>query len=315
MPDAASLRYGEINSWASLESLIEGAEAEGLHLEAKAPSDPRLSRDQRESLAKAVSGFSNTAGGIVIWGMSTTRHAHSGLDVLTQIEPIGSCRQFMQQVQRLLPTLTTPPVLTAVSKVLTARLGDTRGVVLTHIPHRVGEPVLSNSDNVFYWRSGDEFRAAPYEIIQRLFAFSESPDLVPYVDDRLVTMNEDGRWSIPIGVQNNSRAIAEHAHVSIVIENPQVCESISAVGFTDASDINPGSRIFMSNLSGVVHRSLNRFVGTMYVKMRVGRRPHRRLRFSIRLFANRMQARQVHYVVELAKKGFAVVGTKPSQME
>lgn len=90
MPDGARSVFDSLSDYAALEELIDNAEAEGLYLECKAPGGPQLSRDLKVHLAKAISGFSNTAGGVIIWGMSTTKQAQSGLDVLTQIEPIGN---------------------------------------------------------------------------------------------------------------------------------------------------------------------------------------------------------------------------------
>ena len=86
MIDGAFELYKQISSFARLKDLVDNAEAETLHLECKAPTEPKLTKDVQSHLAKAASGFANTAGGIIIYGISTTKHAHSGLDVLTQVE-------------------------------------------------------------------------------------------------------------------------------------------------------------------------------------------------------------------------------------
>ena len=91
MTDASLGLYNALIKNSDLENLIANGESENLYLECKAPVSPQLGKDQKNALAKAISGFSNTAGGVILWGISTTRHAHSGLDVLTQIEPIGQC--------------------------------------------------------------------------------------------------------------------------------------------------------------------------------------------------------------------------------
>src|SRR5687768_16740518 len=98
MSDAGFTLYETITSYAHLQEMIATGEAEGLLLECKAPVDPRLTKDLRVTLGEAVSGFSNTAGGVILWGVSTTRHGHSGLDVLTQLEPLGAAKSFARQV-------------------------------------------------------------------------------------------------------------------------------------------------------------------------------------------------------------------------
>jgi len=67
MSDGAKQLYDSLAQYSDLEELINGAEAEGLYLECKAPAAPQLSRDLRNTLAKAISGFSNTAGGIILY--------------------------------------------------------------------------------------------------------------------------------------------------------------------------------------------------------------------------------------------------------
>jgi len=111
MPDASYDVYKNLSSYKRLEELIGDGETENLYLECKAPSIPRLNKELQVHLAKSVSGFSNTTGGIVIYGISTTKHSHSGLDVLTQMEPLGNVQKFEQQIHRTIPTLSTPPIL------------------------------------------------------------------------------------------------------------------------------------------------------------------------------------------------------------
>lgn len=90
MNDAAHTLYKSLDNYSDIEKLIEEGETESLLLECKAPQQPRLNRKVKNNLAIAISGFSNTAGGVIIWGMNTEKHSHSNLDILTQIVPIGS---------------------------------------------------------------------------------------------------------------------------------------------------------------------------------------------------------------------------------
>jgi predicted HTH transcriptional regulator len=141
--DPAKNLFDDLNNYSKLELLISNGDAEGLYLECKAQSSPQLGNDIKAKLAKAVSGFSNTEGGVIIWGISTTRHAHSSLDVLTQLEPIGSCKQYAQQIQKIIPILTTPSITKAQTKFITKKSTDTKGVVITYIPKHTSDPVQS----------------------------------------------------------------------------------------------------------------------------------------------------------------------------
>ena len=53
---ATSEFFESLTTIRRIDEMIGGGEAEGLYLECKAPTDPRLSRDQKINLARAVSG-------------------------------------------------------------------------------------------------------------------------------------------------------------------------------------------------------------------------------------------------------------------
>lgn len=306
MQTASKQLFESITSYRRLAQLVEDGETEGQHLECKSPSQPRLGRDLKVTLAKAVSGFGNTDGGVIIWGVSTTKHAHSGLDVLSQVEPVAAAKTFERQVNQTIPSLTTPLAGGIQSKVLYRRKSDTRGVVLTHIPKHLGDPLQSTIDSLFYFRSGDAFHVAPYEMVKRLFTATSSPDLRPVFVDDLVSVAEDGAWKIPIILQNQAAAIGEHVVVLINILNPDACEEVRSDNFADVSDVNPGRKMLVVNFPRVIHRGMNEILGHLNVKMKVQKRARRRLDLVITTYANRMRARQTEYVVTLARKAFSV---------
>jgi hypothetical protein len=261
----------------------------------------------RTQLATILSGFANTSGGVLVYGLSTTRHSHSGLDIITQVEPIGHCRRFQQQLATAIPSLTSPPIRGFDTKVVTEKAGDTKGVVIVHVPPTQGDPVQSNIDNIFYFRSGDEIRAAPHDMIRRLFAGSTSPDVYPIFSSSLVRLNPDGTWSIPITVENRSSATARDITVSVTVLNPGVCQTITPPStFKDASAVNPGTTIYMNDVPSVLHRGLNLNLGAFLFAMKVGKRPRRRLDLRINVYADRMRPRSTEVVLTLAKRGFAV---------
>jgi hypothetical protein len=300
MSETALQIYESLNSYSRIKNLIDNGEAEGLYIECKAPHEPNLNRSLKEKLAIAASGFANTEGGIIIWGMSTTKHPHSGLDIMTQIVPIGNPNRFAQQVERSIIMLTTPSITKSRTKTI-VKPKEKRGVVLTYIPKTLGDPIQIIKGQKFYFRNGDEFSDLPYEMLKRLFAATESPDLYPIFDEKLITNEENGLWKIPIIISNESSAIAEHTTVFVTIQNPSSCETINFDRFRDVSDINPGQKKFVSEPVDVIHRGINFYSGYFKIGM-LSRK--RNLRFKIDIYANKMRARSWHISCQLTKKGF-----------
>ena len=52
-----------------IDSFLRNGREEDLHLEFKTVSDNPFNKDDRKNFAKALSGFGNSAGGLVIWGV------------------------------------------------------------------------------------------------------------------------------------------------------------------------------------------------------------------------------------------------------
>jgi len=271
---------------------------------------PQLSVDLRKTLAAALSGFSNTEGGIIIWGMATKRHGHSGLDVLTQIEPIGHCAQFARQAETTIPSLTTPSITKSTTKCLFEKKRDKKGVVITFIPKVIGDPVQVVSDTTFYFRSGAEFVKAPYEMVKRLFAATESPELTPTITFGENKPNGEGFLELPITLSNGSSAVARFITVSLEIINPDFAGNFSLSEFQDVSDINPGKKIFVLKANeDVIHRGLNAHIGRLRF-----RKPERdgKLSLDVKIFADKMRARAVRFELTYAQDSFSMILETPS---
>lgn len=64
-------RYCSISTFNDLNSLVKNADCEDLYLECKEQTSP--TQTSQPVLAKTLSGFSNTSGGVIIWGAQTDK--------------------------------------------------------------------------------------------------------------------------------------------------------------------------------------------------------------------------------------------------
>jgi len=294
--------FESLNDWSKIEELINEGESEGLYIECKSPTRPTLDKDKKIKLAQAISGFSNTGGGIIIWGVSTTKHEHSSLDILSQIEEIGNCDNFARQINGIILTLTTPSVTNSKTKTIKKSKKNSRGIIVTYIPKSGGDPIQSNKDNHFYFRNGDGFAILPYEMLKRLFASTESPDLHAVFDSRIVKLERD-IWEIPIIITNLSSAVAQYTQVFVQVENEEDCESITVENLKDCSEVNPGKKVFDKEINGVVHRGFDKIVGKLIIKMKVIKRSKRVIKLRIATYADKMRARSEEVSIYLSKQG------------
>jgi hypothetical protein len=302
--------FNNLSSWEHLQALVDEGETEGVCLECNFLSSPKLNRDMKFKLARALSGFSNTAGGVVLWGVTTTQHSHTNLSVISLLTPVNNCASFEEQVRSAIPTLTSPNVLKFETKLIKKYNDDTQGIIAAYIPLTTGSPLMSNIDNVFYFRRLDEFVSAPYDLIKRLFSASDvpdvpdasdapdAPDVYPVFSQDFIELEADGSWSLRILVDNRSTVFASNVRVSVTIENPSSCLMISASNFQDTVSIKTGKKVYEVDLERGIYKGMPVVTGILKVKMK---RKSTDLDISIKAYANRMRSRLVKYRLTLTK--------------
>jgi len=296
--------FDSLESWDRLQQLIDRGETESVFLECKAPESPQLTRDLKAQLAAALSGYSNSLGGVVVWGLGTTRHPASGLDVVTHLVPIGNARMFRQQVDVAVPTLAYPTLTRVLTKEVHRSPDTGHGIVLAYVPQSTGDPVQSLIDRRFYLRTGEGFVEMPYEVIRRMFTATSSPEVVPLLGGDVVQKVTEGDWQVPILIANRASAIGEHIEVSVEILNPEDFDRVSITGLTDQSGLNPGKRIFMISVGDQpLHRGINRRLGVLGVRPTSASAT---LRLEYDIFAHRMRARGWRFAISETDAGFRI---------
>lgn len=305
MSTPAEQLYKSLKTLKASDELIKTGEAEGQYLECKSPASPQLEKGLQAELAKTVSAFANSGGGVIIWGLSTTSRGHGGRDVLSQIEPMGQVKVFANKINSKIPQLVYPPIQPTPSRVVLRKKTDTKGVAITLVTPTLGDPVQVVESMDFWFRSGDQIVQMPYDMLKRMFAGSPGPDLVPFFDDRIVQGASGKPWKIPIVLENNSSIAATGGKIMLEVLNPDACESIAVSEFDDMSHLNPGRRIFMKSFSETIYRGVDNVLGSMVVSMKRIDRPKRVLRLQIQLFASGMRGRQWEFSLRLTNKGFA----------
>ncbi|MGY4158340.1 hypothetical protein ACVINW_004182 [Bradyrhizobium sp. USDA 4461] len=140
---------------AGIEDLVAEERAESLHLEFKTiASTNGLTREDRKMIAKAVCGFSNAEGGLLLLGIETTKA--DGLDVASRLRPVNGVSRFQNQVRSALPEMLSPQH----SAIRVETIGDDRdvGFLLIDVPASNNRPHMSLSEQRYFRRGSDGTR-------------------------------------------------------------------------------------------------------------------------------------------------------------
>jgi hypothetical protein len=148
---------------------------EDLYLDFKI-KDPKggsqtASANDKRNLAKAVSGFGNSDGGLIVWGIEAKR-SPNGEDVASELKTIDGLATFHSDLNDLIRNATKPTVPGVVNyRVFEDKPGD-RGYVVTFVPPGTHPPYRAEYDNNnhFYKRAGSQFYPMePYDLRDVIF--------------------------------------------------------------------------------------------------------------------------------------------------
>src|SRR5258706_16339354 len=111
MPDDAYSLFNELKTMNDVQRFIDLGQEENLYLDYKQASysNGKLRSDDADNLATALSGFANTEGGILIWGVKTGDLSENE-DLPEKVIPIQNLLGFRQALETSLMTRVTPSV-------------------------------------------------------------------------------------------------------------------------------------------------------------------------------------------------------------
>lgn len=111
---------------------LNAGQEEHVSLEFKAINDPDLrNRDDRRNLATAMSGFANSSGGLIVWGVEARKNAQ-GVDGAIGARHIDRLARFIARLNELTGEATRPQIAGVRPKPILD--GNDRGFAVTLVP-------------------------------------------------------------------------------------------------------------------------------------------------------------------------------------
>lgn len=301
MDDAAKLRFDTITNFSSLEELIGEGACEDLFFECKAPTQPKVNKDVKVKLAEAISGFSNTEGGILFYGIETSKLSHLQADVMIEIPRLGNIKNFTTHLVNNIPTLTMPAVTNFQTRIIKKSSKDSSGVLVLYIPKR-DRPVQSLMDGKFHFRGGDQFIEAAYSVIERLFASNNSPDIVVKLDDYKYSSIGNGSHNLTMIIENQSLSVGKGVVIWMEVKDDNTLENFSAGSMTDASSSNKGKRVYTQKIEESVYNKLSLMGDTLSFEMKPRKR---KVEVMISVYAENMLQKKYKILLQFNKSTLA----------
>lgn len=195
----------------AIDELIASRQSEELFLDFKRSSDngsgQRLNSNDRNNLAKAISGFGNSEGGIIVWGVDCSRGA-DGADVASLKFPLHDARRFVSWLEGAISASTVPPH----SQVRNAAIlshGSEIGFAVTYIPKSNEAPHQVVGKLQYYIRAGSDFVPTPHGVLAGMFGRRPVPHVFHnFLVERAIVQGSVISFSVGLMLLNQGPGIA-----------------------------------------------------------------------------------------------------------
>lgn len=197
---------------AFLHQMIKDQQEENLLLDFKEAEKGHgpMTKEDRKTLAEALSGFSNSDGGVIVWGVEC-RKTRNSPDVAQKCKPIARLKDFTTTLQTNTSACTSPGIIGVEHATIPASDGADTGYVITYIPKGEAEPhmAIGQGQHTYYFRSGSSF--LPMEAFMVADRYQRRPQpklgLTYSFQNGSATGHTDKLW-IRVGIRNVGLGVA-----------------------------------------------------------------------------------------------------------
>ncbi|MEY2490741.1 MAG: hypothetical protein QOC70_2683 [Verrucomicrobiota bacterium] len=204
---------------AAIDELIAGRKAEELFLDFKRSADngigKRLQDIDNNNFGKAISGFGNTEGGVLIWGVDCSK-AKDGADVPSMKVPLQDAAAFASRLEGAISRCSVPPH-SGVRNMAITRSPGVDGFVISLIPKSNHAPHQAVGGLQYHMRAGSDFVPVPHGILAGMFGRRPQPDLGIM---KIVTFPEiEGdaiRFDVGLAIRNDGLGIARDIFLTVM---------------------------------------------------------------------------------------------------
>jgi hypothetical protein len=209
------------NGKKAIEDFIADRKAEELFLDFKRSANDgatiKLAENDRKNLAKAISGFGNSEGGVIVWGVDCSLD-HDGADVAKALIPIENPKRFASLLQGAVSGCTVPPHSGVENHVIETEKG--KGVVVTLIPKSNSAPHQMLPNKQYYIRAGSDFVPPPHDVLSGMFGRRPQPHVFHQFVFAQPDLEKDYlKISLGIQVYNEGPGIATDTFINCLMHD------------------------------------------------------------------------------------------------
>ena len=138
-------------------------------------SGRNLHQNDRENLAKAISGFGNSEGGVIVWGIDCSKDQDYADVAHTKVH-LQNPRRFASWLEGAISGCTVPPH-SGVRHHYILLQGEDKGFVVSYIPKSNTAPHQTIGKLQYFMRAGSSFLPVPHAVLAGMFGRRPQPEI------------------------------------------------------------------------------------------------------------------------------------------
>lgn len=248
--------FDSLATEADLQRLIDERTQESIYLEFKQKKDPRsgaLHESDSRQFSRALSGFANSAGGILLWGIETDSEERAN-----HLRPIHEHRDFQGRLKKSMLNAVTPMLDNVRIEVIDSAQSAASGYVKCLIPESERLPHRAMlADREYYKRSTEGFYRLEHFDLVDLFGRRPVPvlelvyRLLPGGGSRSGGGSSVYYTRLILSVENSGRGSARSPYVKLRVHHPYVIYSHGL----DGNGHEGLQRVYTANHADAVYSS------------------------------------------------------------
>jgi hypothetical protein len=247
--------FQRLQNRAEIAALI--GKTEDLYLDCK--TWPSKDDECQKILAKALSGFANADGGVIVVGMEAKPVQKFDPDLISSERPVADATAVKARIEALVGEMVEPPLRGVRVAAVAEQPGSKAGFVLIHVPPTDGFPVRSRKNSHFYQRIASGTYQMEYFQIADMFGRRRRPSLELCLEE--IEMRSRGLGNVVVverlmmlGLRNKGRGIARFPSIRLQAGPLSVHDyGGNSVFGLDRLPAEPGVIAFGGGVNHVIH--------------------------------------------------------------
>lgn len=206
----------------------------------------------KEILSQALSGFANTQGGVIVFGLDCRKSGDPAVDCVSALSLVDTPDAFKSRLMELHHQANDPPVLGVEMLSILHHEIPGKGFVVCFVPESPFRPHRAEMSGRQYWiRAGDDFVVPSVSLLRNLFFPSAKAELTIHTKGE----KDKTHPAVSVSVTNNGSATARDVMITMtgspsskisVSENwLQIPSSNPQTAYLAVRPIHPGETVNM----------------------------------------------------------------------